>query len=146
MVEAKSISRFVRISPRKARQVMDLIRNQPVPLAMQTLALTPRRAARIIEKTMKSAVANAVVLEGSGRLEPSDLRVTRATVDEGATMKRWMPRAQGRATQMRRRTSHFTIMVAGEAKPGPAARRGAGRGKASEAAGKAGKARRGTKN
>jgi large subunit ribosomal protein L22 len=126
MIEARAHARFVRLSPRKARQVMDLIRGKPVEEALRILELTPRRAARTIEKTLRSAVANAKVLEKSGRLTAADLTIRRALVDEAAALKRWMPRAMGRASVIRRRTSHFTLVVAGEAKTAPSPRRGRG--------------------
>jgi len=114
VVEATARARFVRISARKARQVMDLIRDKSATQAMVVLQNSPRKAARIISKTLRSAVANAVVAEGSGRMTAEDLRIKTALVDEGATLKRWMPRAMGRATMVRHRTSHFTLTVAGE--------------------------------
>jgi len=124
MIEARAHARFVRLSPRRARQVMDLIRGKPVEQALRILELTPRRAARTIEKTLRSAVANAKVLEKSGRLTAADLTIRRALVDEGAALKRWMPRAMGRASVIRHRTSHFTLVVTGEAKSAPSPRKG----------------------
>jgi large subunit ribosomal protein L22 len=137
VVEATARARFVRISPRKARQVMDLIRNKPAQQALNLLQNSPRKAARIISKTLRSAVANAVQTEGSGRMTAEDLHVKRALVDDGATLKRWMPRAMGRATVVRHRTSHFTVVVEGdlgeEAAAAPASKRRAAKKRAAPA-------------
>jgi large subunit ribosomal protein L22 len=120
MVEARASAKFVRMSPRKARTVIDLIRGKPVNEALSVLRFTPRKAARIIEKTLRSAVANAKVTDGSGRLSESDLVVSKAVVDEGAPLKRFRASAMGRASQIRRRTSHVLVMVKGEPQHAPA--------------------------
>ena len=114
MVEARATAKYVRMSPRKARQVMDLIRGHSVVRARQILRLSTRRAAVPIDKTLRSAVANAIVAEGSGRMTEADLTIKKAVVDEGATLKRYQPRAMGRASLIRRRTSHITVIVEGE--------------------------------
>ena len=108
-MEAKAIQRYVRITPRKCNQVLDLIRGTSVEQAQVTLQFTPRLGARIIQKVLKSAVANALH-EGKVRLE--DLYVKEAIVGAGPTMKRWRPRAQGRATPILKRTSHVSVTVA----------------------------------
>ncbi len=100
--------RFARISPRKARYVMDLVRRNSVEQALDTLKFTNRRAAPMISKVLKSAVANAVQ---EGGLSPEQLVITRAVVDEGPTWKRWQPRARGMAYPIFKRTSHLTIEV-----------------------------------
>ena len=110
---------------------MDLIRGKPVVEAQRVLRLSPRRAAVPIEKTLRSAVANAVQAEGSGRLTAADLVVKKAVVDEGATLKRFRPRAMGRASPIRRRTSHLTVVVEGSREKeadGPEGRRARSRG------------------
>ena len=105
--EARSIWRRARMSASKVRLVIDLIRGKQVDQALATLANSPRKAARMIEKVLKSAIANA---EQKG-LDPEELIVKRAYVDEGPTMKRVKPRAMGRANIIRRRTCHITVVV-----------------------------------
>jgi len=101
-------ARYVRITPMKARRVVDLVRGLPVDEAQSILAFTPQAAAKTVAKVLNSAVANAGTTEG---LSTGDLVVSVAHVDEGPTMKRWRPRAQGRATRINKRTSHITIAV-----------------------------------
>ena len=109
-MEARAIARFVRCSPRKANQVLELIRGQGVEHASDLLAFSRKRVARTINKTLKSAVSNATNLEG--KLEISDLVVKSAIVGDGPTMKRFRPRAQGRVYPILKRMSHITIVVA----------------------------------
>ena len=108
-MQARAIQRFVRITPRKCNQVLELIRGQSVERAQSALEFTPKTGARIVQKVLKSAVANALH-EGKVRLE--DLYVKEAVVGAGPTLKRWLPRAQGRATPLKKRTSHVTVTVA----------------------------------
>jgi large subunit ribosomal protein L22 len=108
LVEVRASARFVRRAPRKARLVMDHIRGKRVDEARALLHHTPRAAAVDIAKLLESAVANA---ENNFELDPGDLRIHRATVDEGPTIKRFRPRAQGRATPIHKRTSHMTITL-----------------------------------
>ncbi|HZM77026.1 MAG TPA: 50S ribosomal protein L22 [Candidatus Limnocylindrales bacterium] len=108
-MEAKAILRYVRITPRKCNQVLALIRGQAVDQAQNTLQFTPKNGARIVQKVLKSAVANALV-EGKVRIE--DLYVKEAVVGAGPTLKRWLPRAQGRATPLLKRMSHVSLTVA----------------------------------
>jgi large subunit ribosomal protein L22 len=107
-MEGRAITRFVRMAPRKARLVVDLIRGRGVGDALNVLDYTPKKAARILAKTLRSAVANA---ESTGTVDVDDLVVKRAFVDEGPTQKRTLPRAQGRATRIFKRSSHFTVVV-----------------------------------
>jgi len=107
-MEAKSIARYVRISPRKARLVIDLIRGKSVEEAFSILRFTPRAASPIIEKVLASAVANA---EHNHNLDTTRLVVKKAYVNEGPTLKRYMPRAMGRASKINKRTSHITVVV-----------------------------------
>ncbi len=107
-MEAKAVARTVRIAPRKARLVIDLIRGKHVSEAMSILKLTPKAASPIIEKVLKSAIANA---EHNYDMDAQDLYIVQAYVNEGPTLKRYRPRAQGRATQINKRTSHITIVV-----------------------------------
>jgi large subunit ribosomal protein L22 len=108
-METKAILRYVRISPRKARLVVDLIRGQDVASALNTLKFTPKSASRVIEKVLKSAIANAVDREIG---DPDELRVTRAYVNGGPIMKRFRARSMGRANPIKKRTSHITVIVA----------------------------------
>ena len=108
-MQATAIQRFVRITPRKCNQVLSLIRGQGVEDAQVVLQFTPKGGARIVQKVLKSAVANALH-EGKVRLE--ELYVKEAVVGAGPTMKRWLPRAQGRATPLLKRTSHVSVTVA----------------------------------
>jgi large subunit ribosomal protein L22 len=112
-MEARAIARYVRVTPRKADQVLQLIRGKRVDLATEMLAFTPKHVARTIRKVLQSAVANAVAMEGKINVET--LHVKFATAHAGPTMKRILPRAQGRATPILKRTSHITIVVEGEA-------------------------------
>jgi len=112
-MEAKAIARYIRVTPRKANQVLSLIRGKRVDLATELLDFTPKHVAKVIGKVLKSAVANAVAMEGKINIE--QLRVKHATAGAGPTLKRFLPRAQGRATPLLKRTSHITIVVEGEA-------------------------------
>ena len=104
----RAAARWVRISPRKARLVVDHIRGRSVPEARTVLAFTPRAAAREIQKVLGSAVANA---EANHGLVGDDLVVSAAYVDEGPTIKRWRPRARGRVARIRKRTCHITVKL-----------------------------------
>src|SRR2546423_11995141 len=106
-------ARFVRLSARKARLVLDQIRGKSVGDALATLEYTPRAAARLIEKVLRSAVANAEHNHQVRNLD--DLRVVQAIADGGPSLKRVQPRAMGRAFFIRHRTSHLTIGVSDEA-------------------------------
>jgi ribosomal protein L22 len=106
-------AKYVRSAPRKARLVMDHIRGKDVADARAILKHTPRAVAADISKLLESAVANA---ENNFELDPDELRIGRAVVDEGPTIKRFRPRAQGRATRINKRTSHMTITLTTEGK------------------------------
>ena len=106
---ARSISRYVRVSPRKADRVLRLIRGLPVERAEEILQFTPRPIARQIGKTLKSAVANATKKEE--KLSKEELFVQSAVAGAGPILKRFLPRAHGRATKFWKRTSHITIVV-----------------------------------
>ena len=101
-------ARFVRITPMKVRRVVDLVRGLPVDEARALLRFAPQSAATTVAKVLESAVANA---ESTEDLDAGDLVVSKAMVDQGPTMKRWRPRAQGRATRINKRTSHITLVV-----------------------------------
>ena len=108
-MEAKASARFVRVSPRKARIVIDTIRGKSVPAARETLQFTNRGIAEVVEKLLNSAVANA---ENQHAVNAEALYVKAAYVDEGPTMKRMRPRARGSAGRIMKRTSHINIVVA----------------------------------
>jgi large subunit ribosomal protein L22 len=107
-MEARATAKHVRVSPRKARQVVDLIRGKSAAQAEAIIALTPRAAAEDVGRVLKSAMANA---EKNHDMRADTLFVSEAFVDEGPTMKRIQPRAMGRAFRIRKRTSHITIIV-----------------------------------
>jgi large subunit ribosomal protein L22 len=106
---AFAVARFVRVTPMKARRVGDLVRGLGVDDALATLKFAPQAAAATVYKVVDSAAANA---EGTEHLSRADLVVTKVLVDEGPTLKRHRPRAQGRATRIDKRTSHITVVVA----------------------------------
>ena len=101
-------ARFVRITPMKARRVVDMVRGLGVDEALALLQFAPQAASETVYKVLESAVANA---EGTEDLDRGTLVVSKAMVDEGPTMKRWRPRAQGRASRINKRTSHITLVV-----------------------------------
>ncbi|MFC5713797.1 50S ribosomal protein L22 [Thalassorhabdus alkalitolerans] len=107
-MQAKAVAKQVRIAPRKARLVADLVRGKNIGEALAILNHTPKAASPIIEKVLNSAVANA---EHNYEMEPENLYISEAFVDEGVTLKRFRPRAMGRATRINKRTSHITIVV-----------------------------------
>ncbi|MFP4435941.1 MAG: 50S ribosomal protein L22 [Chloroflexaceae bacterium] len=107
-MEAKAINRGVRISPKKVRPVMDLVRGESVQRALAILEYMPQKAAREIARTIKSAAANA---ENNFDMEPADLVVKTIFADEGPALKRFMPRARGSVNRIRKRTSHITVIV-----------------------------------
>ncbi|GAA2217590.1 50S ribosomal protein L22 [Promicromonospora sukumoe] len=113
-MEAKAQARFVRVTPQKARRVVDLIRGKQASEAVAVLKFAPQAASEPIRKVVESAIANARVKadRASERFDEGDLFVSVALVDEGPTLKRFRPRAQGRATRILKRTSHITVVLA----------------------------------
>src|SRR5687767_14893822 len=105
---ARATARFVRVTPMKARRVVDLIRYLPTDEALALLRFAPQSASEPVAKVLASAIANA---EHNKNLDRRDLFISQAYVDEGPTLKRFRPRAQGRAFRIRKRTSHITIVV-----------------------------------
>jgi large subunit ribosomal protein L22 len=112
-MEAKAQARYVRVTPQKARRVVDLIRGRQANDALAVLAFAPQAASEPVYKVVASAIANArVKAEGASEaFDERELVVHTAFVDEGPTMKRFRPRAQGRAFRVRKRTSHITVVV-----------------------------------
>ena len=110
-MNSRAQAKYIRQSPYKVRRVLDLVRGLPVDEARIVLGFTNRRAADPIKKVLNSAIANA---EHNLALDADELFVAEAYADEGPTLKRWRPRARGRAAQILKRTSHITIVVADE--------------------------------
>jgi large subunit ribosomal protein L22 len=110
-MKAIARARYAKVPPRKARYIADLIRGKTVNQALSILMTVPRNASRIIEKTLDSAVANAIIKAEGERLDVDELVVKNVVVDEGPTLMRWRPRARGRATKIRHRTSHIAVTV-----------------------------------
>ncbi len=108
-MEARAYLRYIRIAPRKVQIVLDLIRNQPADKAMAILKNTPKAACEHLEKLLKSAMANA---ENNHNMDKNNLYVKECFVCPGPTLKRIRPRAQGRAFQILKRTSHITLVLA----------------------------------
>ena len=117
---AKATARFVRVTPMKARRVIDLVRGKNVDEALDILQFAPQAASEPVAKVLASAVANA---ENNLDLDRRTLVVSQAFADEGPTMKRFRPRAQGRAFRIRKRTSHITVVVESIADKGAATSR-----------------------
>ncbi len=107
-MEVRAVEKFIRVSPRKVRLVADLIREKAIEEAIDILTFTPKRAAIAVKKAIQSAVANAIE---NNNMKEDDLFIFKVFVDEGPTLKRFMPRARGRATRIRKRTSHLTVIV-----------------------------------
>lgn len=108
-MEVKASARYLRIAPRKVRIVVDLVRGKAVGEALAILRNTPKAASPLVEKVLKSAVANA---EHNFDLNADNLYVAKAFVDQGPTLKRFQPRARGMAGKILKKTSHITLMVA----------------------------------
>lgn len=108
ITSARAVAKTVRIAPRKARLVMDLIRGKSVAEAIAILKFTPRGASPIIAKVLNSAIANA---ENNFDLDAESLVISEAFVNEGPTLKRFRPRAKGSASPINKRTSHITVVV-----------------------------------
>lgn len=108
-MKSKATARFQRISPRKARVIINMVRGRDAAEALQLLDFTPKAGAPIVRKLIASAIANAQVRDGN--VDPEDLFISKATVDEGPNqhMRRWRPRAQGRATRIVKGISHIHI-------------------------------------
>lgn len=108
-MEAKASARYVRVPPRKARLVIDLIRGRNINEALTIVRFVPKYAARVVEKVLRSALANAQ--RNHGVRDVDRLFVKEAYVDQGPTLKRFQPRAMGRANMIRKRSSHITIIL-----------------------------------
>ncbi|EJL39269.1 50S ribosomal protein L22 [Brevibacillus agri] len=107
-MEARAVARNIRIASRKVRLVVDLIRGKQVGEALAILKHTPKAASPVVEKLLKSAIANA---EHNYEMDPNSLVVSKIFVDQGPTLKRFRPRAMGRASRIHKRTSHITVVL-----------------------------------
>jgi large subunit ribosomal protein L22 len=109
-MQARAFVRTITMSPRKMRAIANMVRGEKVEDALATLRVMPKKAARLIEKALVSAAANAEDKSG-GDVDVDDLFVQTITVDGGPIVKRWMPRSMGRANRIQHRTSHLTVVV-----------------------------------
>jgi large subunit ribosomal protein L22 len=107
-MEAKAVAKYIRMSPQKVRLVVDLVRGKKVQEARNVLMFTRKYAAGVVAKVLKSAVANAAQ---NPNIDENTLYVKEIFVDQGPSLKRWRPRAQGRAASIKKRTSHITVVV-----------------------------------
>lgn len=110
-MESRAILRYARMSPRKVRRIVNIIRGEKAEKALTILNFMPHRASRVLSKLLKSAMANAEQKEVSA---PEEMIIVRIYVDQGPTMKRIIPRAMGRANQIKKRTSHITLILSDE--------------------------------
>jgi len=107
-LEAKAVEKYIRMSPRKIKYVVDMIKSKNIEDAVDILSLTPKKAAPIVKKAIQSAVANATE---NHKMKEEDLFISKILVNEGPVLKRIKPRARGRATRIRKRTSHLSVYV-----------------------------------
>ena len=110
-MEVRAIAKDTGISPRKVRRLVDMVRGKRVDEALSILRFAPTPTARVVAKAVKSAAANA---ENNYQMSPGDLKIIRIMADEARTMKRFRPRARGRATPILKRSSHITVVVTEE--------------------------------
>ena len=110
-MEVRAVSKYVRISPYKVRKVIGAVKGKPVESGLQILKVMPQKAADILEKTIRSAVANA---DQKPDIDIDLLVIRNITADQGPTLKRWRARARGRGTRILKRTSHITVILAEE--------------------------------
>lgn len=108
-MEVRAVSKYVRISPQKVRKLVDAVKGKPVEVGLNALHFMPQKAAGIVEKTLKSAVANA---DQNNDLDVDSLYIKNIIVDQGPTLKRFRARARGRGSRILKRTSHITVIVA----------------------------------
>ncbi len=111
-MEARAVSRYVRISGRKVNKYGRAVNKMRYKEAKAALTLTPARGARVVYSVLQSAVAN--LLSNNKNVDEDSIRIARITVNEGPTLRRWLPRARGRADRIRKRTCHISVVVSGE--------------------------------
>lgn len=107
-MEAKAVEKYIRMSPRKVKYVVDMVKTKPIEDAIDILSLAPKAAAVVVKKAIQSAVANATE---NHKMKEEDLFISKILVNEGPTLKRFKPRARGRATRIRKRTTHLSVYV-----------------------------------
>jgi large subunit ribosomal protein L22 len=110
-MEVKAVARYVRISPSKVRKVARAVKGKPVEDGLSVLGLTPQRSAKVLGKIIRSAVANA---DQKSDIDVDNLSIANIVVNQGPSLKRFRPRAMGRATRILKRTSHITVVLAEE--------------------------------
>jgi len=110
-MEVRAVAKYMRVSPQKVRMLVDAVKGKPVEMGLTSLKFMPQKAARIVEKVVRSAVANA---DQNPEIDVDSLVIRNITVDGGPTLKRWRPRARGRATRILKRTAHITVILAEE--------------------------------
>jgi large subunit ribosomal protein L22 len=110
-MEAIASARFIRVAPRKMGLVCDMVRGKPVEDAFNILHFSPRGASVPLEKLIRSALSNLLQQEGSKKIDTEDVVVREIIVNEGPTLRRFLPRAMGRATRIRKRTSHISVKL-----------------------------------
>jgi large subunit ribosomal protein L22 len=113
-MEARAVARYIRMSPRKVRQVVDLVRGRSVEEAINLLHFTTKRGSVPVEKLLRSAVANAMNEEEASKLDPEDFFIKEIRVDQGPTMRRYNPGPMGRASIIRKRFCHISVVVSDE--------------------------------
>jgi large subunit ribosomal protein L22 len=113
-MEARAVSKYVRQSPRKIRKTLDSVRGLKVGVALNHLHFSPEKAADVIEKTLRSAVANLMAKSEDTKLDPEQFRIKEAFVDGGPVLKRFRAASMGRVSRLRRPTAHLTIVVTDE--------------------------------
>jgi len=112
MLEARAVNRYINSSPRKMRLVVDLIRGKSIPDVLAILHFSPKHAAKVAEKTVRSAVSNLQNKDEAGRVETETLYVKEVFVNEGPSLKRMLPAPMGRAYRMVKRSNHLTVVIA----------------------------------
>jgi len=110
-MEVRAVAKYMRVSPQKVRMLVDAVKGKPVETGLTSLKFMPQKTARIVEKVVRSAVANA---DQNPDVDVDSLVIRNITVDGGPTLKRWRPRARGRATRILKRTAHITVILAEE--------------------------------
>jgi len=110
-MEVRAVAKYMRVSPQKVRMLVDAVKGKPVETGLTSLKFMPQKSARIVEKVLRSAVANA---DQNPDIDVDSLVIRNITVDGGPMLKRWRPRARGRATRILKRTAHITVTLAEE--------------------------------
>lgn len=113
-MQAEAEAKYIRISPRKVKQVIDMIRGKAVEEALNLLHFSPKAACVSVEKVLRSAIANLLDQEGGAKVNTEELVIKDIRVSQGPTLKRFRPRAMGRATPIKKRSSHITVVIGEE--------------------------------